>query len=47
MNKKSKAKVSIKVKGSPAEVKKALTHFAAPERIFREADFRERVKNAK
>ena len=42
----AKAKVKIKVSGSPAQVKNALHKLtnSAPEPILREADFRERQK---
>jgi hypothetical protein len=44
----AKTKVAIKIKGSPAQVKKALHTFTntdAP--ILREADFRARTKQGK
>jgi len=44
----AKTKVAIKVKGSPAQVKRALHTLtnSAPEPILREADFRIKAKKA-
>jgi hypothetical protein len=50
MAKTKKAKVKIKVSGSPEQVQKALTNFAAPavrEPVLREADFRQRIARKK